>query len=255
MKTIKKYLIRKFLPEFKTKIDEVIFRQAETVEDYINCFKLLYETYIDSGFLRQQQIPMRIVKQHYNKGTRLFLAEKDNTIIYTASIFTDEESGLPVDQGFKTEIDKLRNKGRTVIEVGGLATHKNHRYNNKSIPMIGNRLCFLYSIHTLKANDMVVTIHPKYLKIYQDILLFEKIGSKDTFSYVNNNPVVAMRVNLDTIKERCKKVYGKKSNIYKFFFNSIIDFSTINKRDSVDGIKYGEELINHIISRNRRQND
>ena len=87
------------------------------------------------------------------------------------------------DTGFKREVDVLRNQGRRLLEVGCLASHPLYRKGNKHIPMLGNRLIVSYAIKILHVDDLLITVHPKYLKIYEDILLFDKIGQIVITSY------------------------------------------------------------------------
>ncbi|MCG8550812.1 MAG: N-acyl-L-homoserine lactone synthetase [Desulfobacterales bacterium] len=146
-----------------------------------------------------------------------------NKPIYTASMFADNELGLPMDEGFEREVAELRNQGRRIVEVGCLASDPTYRKGNKNVPMIMNRFIYNHAIDVLNADDLLITVHPKYLKIYEDILLFEKLGELSEYPYVEDNPAVALRLDLQTASERFKKAYGNKpigKNLYHFFFES-----------------------------------
>lgn len=67
----------------------------------------------------------------------------------------------------------------------------------------------------------MITIHPKYRWIYEDFLLFEKIGEIKAYSYANGNPAIAMRLDLRTAELNYYKAYKKmasRNNLYHFFF-------------------------------------
>jgi hypothetical protein len=111
----------------------------------------------------------------------------------------------------------------------------------------------LYALNTIRADDLLITVHPKYLKIYEDILLFEKIGQIPSFSYVNNNPAVALRLNLNIVRERCQEIYGKmpkKRNLYHFFFESGSTPIDLPFEEEEEPVKryYGSDMINRVIA-------
>ncbi|NDY72380.1 N-acyl-L-homoserine lactone synthetase [Desulfobacter hydrogenophilus] len=254
----RKRIIRGALPDFRTNLENVSFCEASSVEDYMSCFKLLHDVYVDAGFIQPSSIPLRIIPHHSDPESRVFMAcltdnQAENTPIYTASIFPDNEQGLPMDTGFKQQVDVLRNQDRRLVEVGCLASDPLYRKGNKNIPMLGNRMLVSYAINTIRADDLLITTHPKYLKIYEDILLFEKIGQIPSFSYVNNNPAVALRLNLKTARRRFKKVYAKKpkeKNLYHFFFESgatPIDLSSEGDKETKR--YYGSDMIKRVLNK------
>ncbi len=66
-----------------------------------------------------------------------------------------------------------------------------------------------------------MTVHPKYRWIYEDFLLFEKIGEIEAYSYANGNLAIAMRMDLRKAEERYLKAYknvSSRNNLYQFFF-------------------------------------
>lgn len=224
----RKRLNRGGLPDFQTNLDSVTFRKASSADDYISCFNLLHDVYVDAGFIEPSTPPLRIIPHHSDPESMVFMGclpdDQAGTVpIYTASMFPDNKQGLPMDTGFKGQMDVLRDQGRRLVEIGCLASNPLYRKGDKKIPMLGNRMLVSYAIKALHADDLVITVHPKYLKIYEDILLFEKIGEISSYSYVNNNPAVALRQNLHTWPQRLKKVYAKKpieKNLYHFLFES-----------------------------------
>lgn len=225
---LRKKVIRGGLPTFQTSLDDVTFKQVSCSEDYMSCCKLVYDVYLESGFIKASSFPFRIIEHHSDPETMVFMGcladdRAASTPIYTASLFADNKLGLPMDEGFKREVDALRNKGRRIVEVGCLASDPIYRKGDKNVPMIVNRLIYNHAIKALNADELLITVHPKYLKIYEDILLFEKIGELSEYPYVEKNPAVALRLNLKTAPERFKKVYGKMptgKNLHHFFFES-----------------------------------
>lgn len=244
--SFRKKIIRGRLPDFQTSLDDVTFQQVFRAEDYMSCFKLVYDVYLEAGFIKPSSLPYRIIKHHSDAETMVFMGcvadeQAANRPIYTASMFADNELGLPMDEGFKREVDELRKKKRRIVEVGCLASDPAYRRGNKNVPMLMNRFIYNHAIEVLRADELLITVHPKYLKIYEDILLFEKIGELSEYPYVEKNPAVALRQNLRTAPERFKKVYGKMpigKNLYHFFFESQ---STPNGLPLEQEQEYGEQ--------------
>ena len=216
------------LPNFQNTLDHVTFRKASSFEDYISCFGLLHDVYVQAGFITPSIPPLRIIPHHADPEAMVFMGclandQAENMPIYTASMFPDNKQGLPMDSGFKRQVDVLRNQGLRLVEVGCLASHPVYRKGDKMISMLGNRMLVSYAIQALHADALVITVHPKHLKIYEDIFLFKKIGEVQSYSYVNNNPAVALRQNLHTWPQRLKEIYAKKpieKNLYHFLFES-----------------------------------
>lgn len=222
IKFLRAKLIRNSLPNLLDYPNNVSFKKAKTKEEYYSCFKLLHDIYVDCGYMEKNDQSSRIIPNHYDPLTKVCMAydEISSDVIFTGSIFIDYKFGLPLDSLFNYELNELRNKGKRIAEIGCLASNKLYRKNNKLIPLYMNRFIFNECMK-LNVDELIVGIHPKHVKIYEDLLLFKKIGYSKSYSYVNNNVCVCLRLNLNTIKDKMKKVYNKKpleKNLYQFYF-------------------------------------
>lgn len=248
---VRTQIIRHSLPEFERKVPNIRFRQALTLEDYYCCFNLLYTTYLREGFTEEDSTNIRTVLHHRSPDTRIFLAETEdtNTIICTASVFVDGPFGLPIDNGFKNDVDALRLDGSKIVEIGCLASNIEYSKGNQNIPMHINKIMDEYIEEVLKADYVVITTNPRHSYVYEDILLFDKIGELKSFDYVNSAPAVAYCQPMAEWANRLKKVYGNfpyKKNLYEFFYEYK---SFIPEIKNIDGINYGQELIDTIIKK------
>lgn len=250
---IRRKIIRSKLPELSLDLEGIIFRPAVNLDDYIKCFRLLHDVYVKSGYAEPSTTALRIVPQHSNPDSRVFLGsqlnhEAQRTPIYTISLFPDSDEGLPMDNGFKKQLDILRDKGRSIAEVGCLASNPSYRNGDMNIPMLGNRIVVQYAIQYLDVDDLVVAVHPKHLWVYEDVLLLEKIGSISEYSYVKSNPAVAMKLDLRKMEKKYKMIYGAyplEKDLHHFFFStspSSIDFSS---EDVCGGYNAFEDLARY----------
>ncbi len=249
-KFIRAKVMRHLFPPLSLTLDNIIFKPAETFDDYIKSFRLVHDVYVDSGYIEPSPSALRIIPHHSHADSKVFLGMywngEQQIPIYSISIFPDsKEYGLPMDLAFKDELDKLREQGRTLAEVGCLASEPFFRKNDMNIPMLGNRILQLYAREHLDADDLVITVHPKFQWLYEDILLFEKIGQIKEYAYVKNNPAVAMRLNLRTFQEKYLRLYGKKpieKNLHHFFFVGRSESTYLPSKESADA----RELFNNL---------
>ena len=219
---IRKYIVRKMIPGIN--IDTDIDVSVAYGKDKVDCIKLLNETYIDAGYITREEATFDRVPQHALETTKVFAVKNKGKIIATFTIFQDSKYGLPIDIGFKEHIDFLRGSMRKVVEIGCLATDRRYRKGNMSIPFLINRSSVLYSMNVLGADDLVITTHPKFKIIYEDILLAKKLGEIKHFDYVDGNPAVAFWSNLKTLDSDLKRVYCNfpdEKNIHKIIFGDL----------------------------------
>jgi len=221
------------------------FRQAQSVEDHYKCFRLLHDAYVDAGYSDKLIPPLRILPEHCNHKTRVLMANITGNPdpIWTASVFSES---LPIEKVFKKEIHKLREKGKILAEIGCLATDKNFRMRDQKIPMLGNVFAVRYIIDILNADVMVIAIHPRHLKFYRDLLLFEQLSYKEEYSIVKNHPVVVLYRDIASWGLDLKKVYDKE-NIYNLFFKYRQNVGTLLTTEENDDKYFGEELINNVL--------
>ena len=220
-------LFNYLLPELKPELDDFIFRTATSPEDYLSAFNLVYNMFLKARFIRPGPTPFRLAPQHCNEDSRVFIGlhEENGTekLVYSISIFPDASTGLPMDTVFKKELDHLRANGRFLVEAGHLASDSSCKLNTMYVPMLGNKILHQYASKHLNADDIVIAIHPKFQWFYEELLLFEKLGEIESYAYANNNPAVAMRLDLKTMKTRYKKAYKNialNKSMYHFFFKA-----------------------------------
>lgn len=212
------------------KIDEVKmksyhFKPAGCVEDYFTALKLVQDVYIQEGYVNPAEVACRyrILQNHFLEETAVFIGKKNKEMVFTVSLFPDSIHGLPMDRIYKEDLDHLRIQGRRIGEVGCLATHPEFRDGSQNILMHGNKIMLKYAMEYLHLDDLVITVHPKHALIYKEVLMFEEIGQGEIKAYpkVNNNPAIALRLNLHDVEEKYRHFYQDNSpetNLHHFLF-------------------------------------
>ena len=230
------------------KDDRTIFKIANTLSELEDAYKLVHDVFVDSGYIDPHPLGLRVKIHNALPETTTFIAKFHQRIALTLTLYPDSQLGVPMDSAYKRDIDKLRGQGRTVAEVGALAS--NVVIRNHGISMIANKIIINYATEFLGIDDIIITVHPRRRWVYESILLFEKIGKVKEYEEVKGNPAVALRLNLNTARERYMKKYGKKTlenNMYDFIFNKKIsdlaNFETIKNDEPI----WTESLLSYFF--------
>jgi len=205
-------------------------------DDFFTALKLVQDIYLEEGYvdIKTDPGPCRILKNHHLKDTAVFFGKKNEEIAFTVSLFPDSAWGLPMDTIYKKELDSLRSQGRKIGEVGCLATHPDHRNGSQNILMHGNKIMLKYAMEHLELDDLVITVHPKHALVYKEVLMFEEIesGVVRTYPKVNNNPAIALRLDLHAAEDKFKHFYQNNNtdtNLHHFLF--------VKNSDNIDAFK------------------
>jgi hypothetical protein len=217
--------LRQLIRIDELKMKSYHFKPAGCVEDYFTALKLVQDVYIQEGYVNpaEHTCRYRILENHFLEETAVFIGKKNKEMVFTVSLFPDSAHGLPMDRIYKKDLDHLRTQGRRIGEVGCLATHPEFRDGSQNILMHGNKIMLKYAMEYLHLDDLVITVHPKHALIYKEVLMFEEIGQGEIKAYptVNNNPAIALRLNLHDVEEKCRHFYQDNSpetNLHHFLF-------------------------------------
>ncbi|MEN8211260.1 MAG: hypothetical protein ABFR31_06040, partial [Thermodesulfobacteriota bacterium] len=198
--SIKNAQLRQLIKIDDLKMAQYYFKAASCADDYFAALKLVQDVYTAEGYINADEASSsyRILKNHFFEKTKVFIGKKNEKVIFTLSLFPDSSDGLPMDQIYKRELDHLRSRGRTIGEVGCLATHPECRDGSHNLLMYGKKIMLKYAMEYFKLDDLVVTVHPKHAELYKEAMMFDNLGESGIKSYpqVNSNPAVALRLNL-----------------------------------------------------------
>ncbi len=199
-------------------IDRPAIKIAETQDEYEQSFRLVHDTYLRMGYLKDPQ-PHGMLFSAYSllPETVIFVAKSYLTVISTLTeIFDTDAFGLPMDAIYKPEVDTLRAQGRRVVELSALVTPPKLRWRN--LFMLLAQVMYQYSVYR-GVDDLCIAVNPKHVRFYKDILLFEDFGPERHYPRVDA-PAVALRVDMHHIADRLKAVYDSGDldcNLYLYF--------------------------------------
>jgi hypothetical protein len=189
-------------------IDKPAIKIAETTEELFNAFRLVYNEYQDQGYIKKSH-PLAIQYNIHNflPKTCVFIFQSFRDVVSTISYIPDSPLfGLPLDSLYREEVDALRKQGRKVVEIGSLATEKSLRGRN--VVMYLYKAIIHYALMT-GASDLCLTVNPKHVRFYADIMLCDQIGEEKYYPWVDA-PAVLMRANFDTYAQKMLETYNSE---------------------------------------------
>lgn len=104
-------------------IDGVTYKIANCRKEREDAFRLCHDMYVKAGLMPANQIGMRASPFHLLPTTDIFLAYHDDQPIYTMTLISDDEIGIPMQKVFDDEM--IRYRAQTDVffaEVSSLAS-------------------------------------------------------------------------------------------------------------------------------------
>jgi len=199
---------------------ELVLRPVKSLEELRKAYRLVYETYLRSGYVRSNPMCVRFSYFNALPDAVTFVGLLRGEVVSTVSVIPDSPLMLPMDDIYHDELQGLRDRGRVVAEVTMLADRRAAFKRTLSAVLRLMKLVFDYAQSALKANDLCITINPHHLVFYERHLLFRQIGSLRSYPSVEDNPAVAERLNLDSVRE---DVEGREDLLSQFFADATPD--------------------------------
>lgn len=198
-------------------VGEVEYKIISSKEELEGAMALVYQEYLAHGYIlpKYYKSKLRITLHNALPGTTTFIAKKEGQVIGAVTLIPDTPFGLPMDEKYKEETDKLRRKGRKICEVGQLATVDLFgaglfsMFNFKKLYFVFNlfKLAFQYALYIAKFDDICIVVSPK--AVLFKFLLFEEMGEVKYYGFdrisIKRKPAIARRLDLRIIEERIKK--------------------------------------------------
>ncbi|MBD3242391.1 MAG: hypothetical protein GF331_17505 [Chitinivibrionales bacterium] len=240
----------------KLRIDEpslngLTVKIAETPDELEQAFRVVHDSYVDSGYMAPSASGMRLCLQQAMPRATTVIGVQDGEVKTTLTIFPDSFCGLPMDSLFGDELASLRAAGRLIAEVGAFASKPGFKQNNPNIILHLMKLMVLYAMENLHVEDVVITINPKHRLFYEAIWGFSQMGDEKAYDKVGGNPAILLRLNLVDLRGRLEKLYdGAESD------RSLLHFIYSAQSRAIDGPKTSKPvralnrtLLKHFFER------
>jgi len=195
--------------------DDLTVRPAASRQELEEAYHLVYTGYLQYGYLEPDPSELRLSVFNAFPTTVTFVAVlRGEHIVATISLIPDSPIGLPMDEIYHEEAQRLRDAGRELAEVTMLADRRLEIRRSLPMLLLMMKRVFDYATLILNANDLCITINPRHETYYERYLLFRHLGGLKTYPSVRNNPALAKRLNLDTVRSECQ---GNEELVNEFF--------------------------------------
>ena len=195
---------------------------AASREQYTEAFRLTYQRYLEAGIINSQSNGLWLTPFHALEDTRVAIAYFDGVPVCTATIIFDSEFGLPSDDIYQPELNKLRQQGRQLAELSSLAALPSMPSQNTLFSLF--RFLFRYVV-ARGSSDLIISAHPKHADFYSRILLFEQYGPLRNYPKFIEAKAVLKRLEIATAEKSLLTSYRNfpdSINLFKFFFTESI---------------------------------
>lgn len=171
------------------------FHLAGEIETVIEAWRLVYRAYLRAGLIGENPYGIHLVPRAVHPLTGVGVGCLDGNVCATISAYLDRSGGLPLDAVYPAELDRLREEGRTLVEVGLLADRRGDLSRSLDATLDLMKYGFFHGLHQ-GGTDLVIGVHPHHARFYQRIFAFEPFGAESTCPSVNHAPVVGLRLDL-----------------------------------------------------------
>ncbi len=189
--------------------------------------KLVHDRYCEIGLINPQEGGLWITPYQMNPDSRAVIAlmRINGEPIATATLVQDSPNlGLPSDKIYSKEINKLRSKNRSIVEITSLAAKPCKDAVNAFLHVF--KWLGVYAI-VKGYDDMIISVHPKHAPFYEDILLFSRIGGLKYYPGLKEAPAYLEWTDLQTLPDRMREAYADLpdfANLYRFFGGNDMEF-------------------------------
>jgi len=149
--------------------------RATTPQELENAYQMVHDGFVDLGYIKPMPFGLRIRMFEAMPETATFIARKSGNIVGVTSVAIDSpELGLPSDEAFHKEINKLRRPGRKICE--GTNWYIDPDFRKTSIMTDLMRCCFAHAVAE-GCTDMIADLTPTHKSFYE-LMAFDIIGSE-----------------------------------------------------------------------------
>lgn len=202
----------------KGQLDGFKFKIATTQEEIEQGFRLLYESYRESGLMNENSSELRITKYHLMPTSSMIIGKKGEEVVATVTHVLDSPFGLPCDD--QGDLSEMRKTPNAIAEVSALAIKRGYR-RNYALLFALTRFLYNYSVYHCGVRYWVICISSRVQDYYKAIFFFTPLSEK-TFNYdfVNGNPSVTLKADLHNLVglfENHYKSLPPEKNLYDFY--------------------------------------
>ncbi len=174
------------------------FKVADTPEERRDAFRLVYDSYLQTGLAEPNPHRVRVTPYHLLTTTHIFVARYQGEVVSTLSLIGDSRLGLPMESVYGREIHRRRALGLSISEVSCLADRRSNRRDFLTVFCNLSRVMAQFA-RRQGYDQLLVVCHPKHSAFYIRYLGFEVMGGLTECPHVLNKPAVALCLDFERV--------------------------------------------------------
>jgi hypothetical protein len=202
--------------------DEYEIRVVSSPPERERAWALVYRAYREKGYAAPNEQGLWYGLHDALPRTTTFLVERrteDRTAPVAAmTLFFDSPLHLPADDAYRLELDALRERGRTICEIGSLACMESDPRRGLVTLKHLFKLAYLVAWRLEQVTDLVITVNPGHASFYRRKLLLEELGPECAYAKVSGAPALLLGLDLETAEDRYAEHYGREPGGFFGFF-------------------------------------
>ncbi len=196
---------------------------AETQQELEDCFRILHDAYVASGFMKPSPSGLRVTIYHALPTTTTLCAKYDGRVVGTMSMIREGVFGFPLQTVF--DLADVRAKQGQIAEISALAIHPDFRKTGGAIFFPLMKFMYEYCTRYFDTRHLVIAVNPNKIEFYEALLFFKRLQERtvESYDFANGAPAVGATLDLREAKEQFRRVYGKRKqrkNLYQYFVKS-----------------------------------
>jgi hypothetical protein len=181
-------------------VRHVAFGLAQSGQAVDQALRLVHDQYVARGYMRAHPSGQRRSPHYALTTTRVFVATRGPHVVGTVTLIEDSPLGLPMDEIYGADLDRLRAQRCRLAEVSALAAHPRYRSNGLPLLLPLMRVLVLYAVDLAALDVLSIAVNPRHVEFYRR-LTFEVFGDLKSYGRVNGAPAVALCLHLDRVRE------------------------------------------------------
>jgi hypothetical protein len=165
------------------------YKVASTISEVLDAWCLVYNQYLKASLISPNRMSVFTFPEYISNNAAVILGKKMGYTVCTVSALLDSERGLPLDNYYKEELDRLRAQGHRLVEIGLLADSRKSTNVQDIIALMQCTGRFgVFSDH----HHFVIGVNPRRINFFRETFGFHLVGDRKDYDKLQAAPVVLM---------------------------------------------------------------
>jgi len=183
-------------------------RLATTEKDLEQAFRLVQVSYASLGIEELSDKALRLNEHHLLSEALVLVAHENDRLVGTLSLTLDSPAGLPLDDDFPEDLDRLRETSTRISELGSFAVVQRCRNSGVSqlLAFAATRLAYA----TTDRTHIAIGVHPKMAPFYRAAFAFTPLGASRPHAHLHA-PVVGLVSERQRTYDHLRRHYRRRT--------------------------------------------